>query len=550
MNDSEAIHLSVYARVDEFKTQRISRREFLAQVTAKGVTVGAAYMLIGEPQPAMAAGVAKQGGTLRIAAPVREIREPRMMNSVEMGNIHRGFFEYLVEYQNDGSFVPMLLESWEVNDDASQYTLRIRPGIKWSNGEDFTAEHVAHAIESWCDKSVEGNTMQTRMGSMIDAETGKATEGAISVTDPLTVVLKTNRPDITIIPTLADYPASIAHPDFDPQDLTTLIGTGPYRLAEHEVGVRAVIERDTDREWWGSSVMGGAMLDRIEYIDFGVDMVSSVAAVESEEVDMLSETTGEFIQVLDGLGWTKSEVTTGQTIVIRPQQKAEVDGKVPYSDKRVRRALALAVDNAIILELGYSSLGTTAENHHVAPVHPEYAELAPIGRNVEEANRLMEEAGMMDFEHQLTSIDAGWMKDTVDAIAAQLRDAGFKVSRKVVPSEAFWNDWNKFPFSGTNWSHRPLGVQNLNLAYRSDGSWNESGFANAEFDSLIDEALKIADAEKRRELMFRIETILQEEGVIIQPYWRSLYRHYRPDVVGAEMHVAREIYPYKLGFAA
>ena len=550
MNDSEAIKMFASARAEEYKTKKISRREFLAQVTAMGVTASAAYMLIGEPRPVLAAGHAKQGGTLRIAAPVRDIREPRMMNSVEMGNIHRGFFEYLVEYQNDGSFVPMLLESWAVNDDASQYTLRIRPGIKWSNGEDFTAEHVAYAIEGWCDKSVDGNSMQSRMRSMIDSETGKATEGAISVIDHMTIVLKTNRPDITIIPALADYPASIAHPDFKPNDLTTLIGTGPYRLVEHDVGVRAVIERDTSREWWGSSVMGGAVLDRIEYLDFGVDMVSSLAAVEGEEVDMLSETTGEFIQILDGLGWTKSEVTTGQTIVIRPQQKAEVDGKVPYSDKRVRRALALAVDNAVVLELGYSDLGTTAENHHVATVHPEYAKLEPIGRNVEEANRLMEEAGMMDFEHELMSIDSGWMKDTVDAVAAQLRDAGFKVKRQVVPSAAFWNDWNKFPFSGTNWSHRPLGVQNLNFAYRSGGSWNESGFANAEFDTLLDEALTIADADERRKLMFKIETILQEEGVIIQPYWRSLYRHHRPDVIGAEMHVAREIYPYKLGFAA
>ena len=550
MNTSEANKMFASARAEEYKTKKISRREFLSQVTAMGVTAGAAYMLIGEPRPAFAAGQAKQGGTLRIAMPVRDIREPRMMNSTEMGNLHRGFFEHLVEYQNDGSFVPMLLKSWEVNEDASQYTLHIRSGVKWSNGEDFTAKHVAHAIEGWCDSSVEGNSMKNRMKSMIDSETGKATAGAISVTDPLTVVLKTNRPDITIIPALADYPASIAHPNFKPNDLATLIGTGPYRLVEHEVGVRSVIERDTSREWWGSSVMGGAMLDRIEYIDFGSDMISSVAAAESGEVDMLSESTGDFIKLMDDLGWTKSEVTTGQTIVIRPQQKAEVDGKVPYSDKRVRQALALAVDNEIILELGYSGLGTPAENHHVAPVHPEYAKLAPIGRNVEKAKRLMEDAGMMDFEHKLTSIDTGWMKDTVDAIAAQLRDAGFKVSREVVPSAAFWNDWNKFPYSGTNWSHRPLGVQNLNLAYRSEGSWNESGFANAEFDTLLDEAMTIADADQRRKLMFKIESILQEEGVIIQPYWRSLYRHFSPNVIGAEMHVAREIYPYKLGFAA
>ena len=75
-------------------------------------------------------------------------------------------------------------------------------------------------------------------------------------------------------------------------------------------------------------------------------------------------------------------------------------------------------------------------------------------------------------------------------------------------------------------------------------------FANAEFDATLSEALSVADAEKRRELSARLQRIMQEEGVVIQPYWRSTYRHYKPGLIGAEQHPTFEIHVYKLGFAA
>jgi peptide/nickel transport system substrate-binding protein len=76
---------------------------------------------------------------------------------------------------------------------------------------------------------------------------------------------------------------------------------------------------------------------------------------------MTYETVGEFITLFDDLdGWNKNEVVTAATIVIRPNAKAEVNGKVPYADSRVRRALAMAVDPAVCLELGYSNLGAVA----------------------------------------------------------------------------------------------------------------------------------------------------------------------------------------------
>mgnify|MGYP001300344208 CR=1 FL=1 len=97
------------------------------------------------------------------------------------------------------------------------------------------------------------------------------------------------------------------------------------------------------------------------------------------------------------------------------------------------------------------------------------------------AKALAQEAGMLDYEHELHSIDDDWRKATTDSVAAQMREAGMKVKRTVLPGSTFWNDWAKYPFSSTNWNHRPLGTQGLALAYRSGEAWNESGFSNTLF---------------------------------------------------------------------
>ncbi|MDT8327101.1 MAG: ABC transporter substrate-binding protein [Roseovarius sp.] len=530
----------------------MGRREFLSRATALGLTVGAAYALGGLPAPAAAqARAIAQGGTLRIQQNVKALKDPRSFDWSELANQTRGFLEYLVEYTGDGAFRGMLLESWSVNEDATRYLLSVRKGVTWNTGGGFGAGDVARNIARWCDTTAPKNSMASRFAALIDPETGQAREGAITVLDKHTVALSLSAPDISLIANFADYPAAILHESYDGGDpFAHGIGTGPFRPVSMTVGESCILERHPTHTWWGSEIFGGPYLDRVEFIDFGTNPSSWLAAAEQNKVDLLYETVGDFIDAMDAIGWTKTRTETAATTVIRASQSAPMVGTNPYVKRDVRRALAMAVDNAICLELGYGGRGTVAANHHVSPIHPAYADIGPAPYDPDMAHDLIEKAGLLGYVHELVTVDDEWQRNTGDAVAAQLRDAGLRVRRKILPGVTFWANWRDFPFSSTQWNHRPLDVQVLSLAYRSGAAWNESGFSNAEFDALLDRANTLDDADTRRAVMARLETILRDEGVIIQPFWRALYNHHNGKLVNAQKHPANEIHLYNIGFAA
>jgi len=515
---------------------RMDRREFIALASTFGASSAAAYGLLGmaAPTPAQAQ-EAKQGGVLRVASRVLEIADPRKFAWTEPGNISRQFCEPLVRWAPDYSFQPMLLEGWEVSDDAQTYVLSVRQGAVWNNGDEFNADDVIHNLTRWCDKSVEGNSMAARMATLIDEETGKARDGAIEKVDDFTVQLNLPKPDITLIAGMSDYPALVVHRSHgDDSDLAKApIGTGPFELVDIEIGTMAEFKRREDGKWWG----GAPHLDGIRFIDFGTDNASIVAAFDGGEIDINDESTADMIESYDALGLVKQSKPTANTIVARMRMDTP-----PYDSKDLRNAVQLACDNEVLLAISINNEGIPAENHHVAPFHPEYAELPEIAPDPDKAIEMARAAGHGDTELEIISIDGDWRTTTTDAIGAQLRQAGFNVKRTVMPGNTFWNDWTKYPFSTTNWGPRPLGVQVLALAYRSGEAWNESGHSDPEFDATLEEALGVFDADERRAYSETLQKILQDNGVIIQPFWRNQALHHTDRVKNVSAHQFREMH--------
>lgn len=524
---------------------QIGRRDFLRYATLLGLSATAAYGVAGLPLPAAAQDI-PSGGVVRIAMGVQDISNPATYSWPQQSNVCRGVCEYLTWTGADNITRPHLVESWAASDDLKTWTLNLRRDVKWADGRPFVADDVVWNITRLLSAEAGSSVVGLMKGYMLneDAEgkTSLWTANAVEKVDDHTVRLNLKEPQIAVPEHLYHYPFLILDPAENGVFGVGSNGTGPFTLVEHAVGEISKLKK---REgYWGKP----AYLDEVHYIDVGEEAMAYTAALASGQVDGIYEGDVGQLETYRSLpGIVIYEALTGQTAHARVKI-----GQAPFDDPRVRKAMRLAVDTDRLLELGHFGLGAPGEHHAVAPVHPEYAKLPPMTRDVAAAKALLAEAGHPDgIDVEITTKkDPAWEFQTVQAMVEMLAEAGIRTKINILPTAQFWDVWDKVPFGFTSWGHRPLGIMVLGLAFRSGTPWNESSYANAEFDALLTQAEATLDVEARRAITEKLEKILQEDGPIVQPLWRSTFVAFNEKVKGIVLHPSLYIHADTFGVSA
>jgi peptide/nickel transport system substrate-binding protein len=532
----------------QFAEGRCSRREFLRTSTLLGVSAAAAYTFVGkvtgDPYVKPARAEMPRGGNLRIAMPVQQLTTPHAYSWGE-SDISRNVVEYATRTGQDNVTRPSLVAGWQASDDLRSWTFKLRDDVTWHNGRPFVADdliwNIQHALDPANGSSMIG-LMKGYMLNDVQVDGEDTVEiwdaNALEKIDDHTVRFNLKAPQLAVPEHLFHYPMHILDPEEGGTFGAGSNGTGPFDLVEVEVGIKATLKARND--YWGE----GPYLDTLQMIDLGQEGAARVGALASKQIHGLRSADLDSIELLKRIPHVDIyQVATAQTGVARMQVDQE-----PFTDPRVRKAMRLAVDPKRILELAYRNLGLPAQHHHVCDIHPEFADIPDMARDVGAAKALLAEAGFPNgIEVEIAcKPDPAWELQAVLGMIEQWKDAGINVNVNVMPSASFWDVWDKVPFGFTEWTHRPLGVMVLALAYRSGVPWNESHYANPEFDALLAEAEGLADVEARRAVMAKIEVLMQEDGPLVQPLWRGVFSAFDKRVKGFQKHPTDYIFGEEL----
>ncbi|MEU5612669.1 ABC transporter substrate-binding protein [Streptomyces sparsogenes] len=491
----------------------IPRRSVLAAAAAGGAALGASWLLSGcsgaasaSPADALPSGAPTgrpdRGGTLRIARPPAsdaETLDPA--SSLSAYEYLGALYSRLVRIGPDGTLVPDLAESWEPDKEARTWTFRLRRGVTFHDGRALTSADAAYTLRHILDPKT-GSPQAGVLAPLVDPE-------RLRTPDAHTLVVPLKSPNAEFPTLLTNYNCYVV-PDGSAASIgRTGIGTGPFKLVSFTAAGPGRIAAYEDH-WAGRPV-----LDAIDFYSVA-DMQARSNALLAGQVDLLSQTNLDFATarvVANSDRATLARVRNAQWYVL-PMLTTEK----PFTDVRVRQAMKLAYDPEHVLKVALQGAGTAGWDNPVPPGTPGHLATHPA-HDPDKARHLLKRAG-----HERLAVDLYTSAYdpifTPMALAYQesARRAGIRIRVRTAAADSYYTQiWMKKPLMATYWyTGRPVD-QLLNQVFRGGSSYNETAWADKDFDALLDRARRETDDGRRRELYEQAQSAVIERGGAITP---------------------------------
>jgi peptide/nickel transport system substrate-binding protein len=520
---------------EQYRQGKVSRREFLRLSALLGASVSAAAMVSPWRASLVWATTPRRGGVLKVASVVHKMTNPAQISWGKVSNILRQVAEYLTVTGTDNVTRPLLAKDWQASDDLKTWTFNLREGIRFNNGDEFTADDVIFTLNMWLDKKAK-SSMLGLVGSYLSPN-------GIEKTGKYQVKLHLDRPEIGLPEHFFHYPAFILnHRTFEGDFRKAPHGTGPYTLETYKETEIAVLKARSD--YWQKGADGKPLpyLDGMTFIELGTESAPQLAALKSGEVDMIDLADAGSPDIMLAAKKDRKlvvrSVTTSQVRVLRMRTDME-----PWKDNRVRQAIKLCQRRDKILKLAYFDEGMEGQDFHVYPGHPEYCQQPTPEYNPERARALLKEAGYPDGLKVVLGVGADWsdVMRYAEILQEDAKPAGLHIQIRAMPVSQYWEKWTELDFGITPWTHRPLATMVLNLAYGADDqgqpvAWNETRWVDPEFNELLNQANGTLDVGRRKEIFCKLEKIQQERGSIGIAFWQNLWMVTSKKLKGVKAH--------------
>ncbi len=447
------------------------------------------------------------GGTLRIshAQTVLDINPLTLSGSAEYVLIDM-VYSRLTRMGRDSLPHPDLADRWEANADATEFTYFLRAGVTFHDGTPLTSDDVVATYEAILNPDVPAAA--STVLSMITS---------VEAVDELTVKFVLAAP-------FADLPFSTAHANTcivqrkaleTPDALATgANGTGPFKLESHD---SAQLTRVVKNEAY--FVPGKPYLDAVELVLFP-DLAAETANFLSGDTDvMLNVEQTDFERIAGSAGVTAGRTPSGTYVCVVMRQDA-----APWSDVKVRKALSLATDRQLLLDVILEGLGRPAYDSIVPPELEFATEKPEISYDPEAAKALLAEAGFPDgldvklvcSERPAVRVQAGI------ALQQSAKAAGFNIEIETMPHDTYLaNVWMKGPFYIGYWGMQATIDATYRLLLTSDASYQDTEWKNAEFDALLNEGRATIDPAERARIYAEAQALELRDTPYIVPYFED-----------------------------